>query len=56
MAQAIPAKAVYVAKIFQARCAIPGCPWAGELLGFYQDANSDRQAHLDEHRNAAAAD
>lgn len=51
MAEHIPAKAVYVAKIFQARCTIPGCDFAGELLGDYQDANFDRQVHLKQHRD-----
>ena len=53
MAEAVRANAVEVAKIFQARCRIDGCGWSGELLGSYQEANSDRQAHLDEHRKAA---
>jgi hypothetical protein len=54
VAERIPATAVYVAKTFQARCTIPGCDFTGELLGSYQEANFDRQAHLDEHRKAAA--
>jgi hypothetical protein len=44
----VPAKAVRVATIYQARCTL--CDWAGELLGSYQEANHDRQAHLQEHR------
>ena len=47
----IRANAVEVAKIYQARCKIPGCGWSGELLGDYQAANADRQAHLQEHRD-----
>jgi hypothetical protein len=35
----------------QARCRIEGCGWAGELRGSYQEANGDRQAHLQEHRD-----
>lgn len=53
MAEVIRANAVRVAKIFQARCEVTDCDWAGELLGSYQEANGDRQAHLDEHRKAA---
>lgn len=49
----VRANAVEVAKIFQARCKVPGCDWAGELLGSYQEANHDRQAHLEEHRAVA---
>ena len=52
----IRANAVEVFKIFQARCRIPGCGWTGELLGFYQEANQDRQAHLEEHRQEEASD
>jgi len=44
------AKAVYVAKIHQARCTL--CDWSGELLASYQEANTERVAHLKEHRNA----
>lgn len=51
----IRANSVEVAKIFQARCRIEGCDWSGELAGSYQDANGDRQAHLEEHRKAAAS-
>ena len=50
----IRANAVEVAKIFQARCKIEGCDWAGELLGDYQAANFDRQVHLEEHRRQEA--
>jgi hypothetical protein len=46
----IRANAVKVAKLFQAQCQIDGCDWAGELLGSYQEANIDRQDHLDWHR------
>lgn len=53
VAEAIRANAVRVAKIFQARCQIAGCDWSGELTGSYQEANFDRQEHLDEHRKAA---
>ena len=49
----IRANSVEVAKIFQARCRIDGCGWAGELLGSYQEANAGRQAHLEEHRREA---
>jgi hypothetical protein len=51
MSAGIRANSVEVAKIFQARCRVEGCGWAGKLPGSYQDANADRQAHLDEHRD-----
>lgn len=46
----IRANAVEVAKIFQARCRLDGCDWAGELLGSYREANDDREGHLEDHR------
>ena len=49
----IRANSVEVAKIFQARCRVEGCGWTGELRGTYQDANAERQAHLQEHRDGA---
>ena len=52
----IRANAVEVAKIFQARCKLPGCGWAGELRGSYQAANSERQDHLAEHREQEAGE
>jgi hypothetical protein len=52
----IRANAVEVAKIFQARCKLPGCDWSSELLGSYQEANGDRQAHLAEHRAREAGE
>lgn len=48
------ANAVEVVKIWQAWCRIQGCGWSGELQDTYQRANSDRQAHLDEHRRQEA--
>ena len=48
----IRANSVSVARIYQARCHVPGCHFAGELLGDYQAANYDRQHHLEEHRQA----
>lgn len=41
---------VYVARIYQARCRVPGCDWAGELLGEITEANGDRTAHIEWHR------
>jgi hypothetical protein len=50
MAEPVRAKDVQVAHIYQARCRVDGCNWSGDLVGSYQEANSERQAHLDEHR------
>jgi hypothetical protein len=49
------AKDVQVAHVYQARCRVPACGWTGSLLDTYQDANSERQAHLLEHQMTAAA-
>ena len=46
----IRANAVEVARIFQARCRVPGCPWTGGLRGTYQAANGERQVHLAWHQ------
>ena len=46
----IRAKDVTVAKIFQAHCWIEGCGWHGEPFGSFGEANTERQAHLEEHR------
>ena len=56
MAEPVRAKDVTVAHVYQARCQRPGCSWSGELLGTYQEANGDRQAHLDAHRRQAAGE
>lgn len=51
----ISAKWVVVVKGLQrAECLIPGCNWAGEVYGTYQEANAERVAHLEEHRNGPA--
>ena len=42
------ARDVEVVKWHQAWCRI--CGWSGELADSYQAADSDRQVHLDEHR------
>ena len=49
----IRANTVQVDKIFRASCQLPGCSWAGSEWETYQDANTERQAHLALHREAA---
>ncbi len=46
---AVSAKSVSVEKLFRARCHLPGCGWTGGEHATYQDANTDRQAHLNQH-------
>lgn len=55
MPETVRANAVEVARVFQARCRLDGCDWAGKPAGAYQEANAERQAHLEEHRRQAAA-
>ena len=40
---------VQVDKLFRARCHRPGCGWAGGEHAAFQDANAERQAHLNQH-------
>ena len=46
---AISAKSVSVDKLFRARCHVPGCGWTGCEHATYQDANTERLAHLNQH-------
>jgi hypothetical protein len=46
----IRANAVSVEKIFRARCHVLGCGWTGGEHATYQDANTERLAHLTSHR------
>lgn len=48
----VPARAVEVAKYHRAECSL--CEWTGNLLDSYQEANSERQAHLEVHRSEDA--
>lgn len=49
----ISAKWVVVVRgLLRAECLIPGCGWTGEPHGTYQEANAEREAHLQEHRDA----
>jgi hypothetical protein len=47
MPDAIRAKDVTVACIYQARCQRPGCHWASDLFGDRSEAASERKYHLD---------
>jgi hypothetical protein len=53
----IRANAVEVAKVGSSRqavCRIDGCDWHGVIYPAYQQANDERQAHLDWHRQQQA--
>ncbi len=45
----VRAKDVAVVKLFRASCLRDGCGWRGADHGTYQDANAERQAHLNQH-------
>ena len=49
----IRANAVRVDNLFRARCQLPGCGWTGGEHGAYQDANAEREGHLNWHRLGA---
>jgi hypothetical protein len=48
-ADPVRGKDVTVGKLFRARCHRPGCCWAGGDHLSYQDANTERLAHLNQH-------
>jgi hypothetical protein len=54
MAEAARARDVQVDKLFRARCRRPGCGRAGGEHATYQDANAERQAHLNTHERELA--
>jgi hypothetical protein len=46
----IRAKDAVVARVFQAQCRIPRCPWKSSAQNSYEAASRLRQQHLDLHR------
>jgi hypothetical protein len=48
-AEPVRGRDVQVDKLFRARCHRPGCGWTGTEHAAFQDADAERQAHLNQH-------